>query len=213
MDERKPINMLVAALGSYGDVYPMVGIAAQLKQRGHLVTLFTHAHFENMARKHDLDCVCLDTQRDYERFANHPDLFDSRKGFAVFMRTVAFPNMRSAYTALMDFHQPDNTIIIAQMTVFAARLIQEKYSIPMATIHTMPLQIKSAYELPQVAGPTIPTWSPRWFKKFYWWVADRTVIDPLICPELNAFRREIGLPPVKRVLSRWVPLQRPLSIV
>ena len=38
------------------------------------------------------------------------------------------------------------------MTVFAARILQEKYGIPLVTIHTMPLQIKSAYELPKVAG-------------------------------------------------------------
>ena len=197
-------NMLVSALGSYGDVYPMVGIANQLKQRGHQVTLFTHAHFEKMANKYDLDCVHLDTAGDYETFANHPDLFDPRKAFSVFMQTVVMPNLRRAYTYLLEYVQPGNTILVAPMTVFAGRLIQEKFGTPMATIHTIPLQIKSAYEKPRVAGPSLPDWSPLILKRFFWWVADKVVIDPLICPELNTFRREVGLKPTSHVITKWV---------
>ncbi len=197
-------NMLVAALGSYGDVYPMVGIASTLQQRGHRVTLFTHAHFEDLARQQGLDVVCLDTAEDYHRFANHPDLFDSRKGFAVFMQNVVLPNIRTAYNALVAYIQPRRTVMIAPMTVFAARLVQEKYGTPLVTIHTIPMAIKSAYEIPKVAGRTLPDWSPIWLRAFYWWVADKVVVDPLICPSLNAFRNELGLPPVNRIITRWV---------
>jgi rhamnosyltransferase subunit B len=201
---RQPRNMLVAALGSYGDVFPMVGIAAQLKHRGHRVKLFTHAHYAYLADNHDLDCIGLDTELDYERFANHPDLFDTRKAFSVFMKTVVLPNLRKTYNALITHIQPGNTIIIAPMIVFAARLIQEKFGTPMVTVHTIPMQIKSAYEIPKVAGRSIPEWSPVWLVQFYWWVADKIVIDPLICPELNRFRKNIGLKPVKRVMTKWV---------
>ena len=34
-------------------------------------------------------------------------------------------------------------------------------------------------------------------------VADWMLFDRLLCPPLNAFRRELGLPPVKRVLQGW----------
>lgn len=198
------MNIFVAALGSYGDVYPMVGLAKNLQSRGHSITLFTHSHFSSLAQNYELDSVAIDTQEDYDRFANHPDLFDPRKAFSVFAGQIIMPNVRTIYNSVLDAIQPGKTILVAPITVFAARLIQEKYGIPLVTIHTMPMQIKSAYEVPRVAGLSLPTWSPVWLNRLYWSIADKLVIDPLICPELNRFRREIGLSPVKRILTNWV---------
>ena len=45
-----------------------------------------------------------------------------------------------------------------------------------------------------------PTGTPP-LKQPYWWVADRAMMDRLIGPELNAFRRELGLPPVTRIMT------------
>lgn len=194
----------VVALGSYGDVFPMVGIAKHLSRRGHQVTLFTHAHFGYMAQKHKLDCVYVDTQQDYDRFANHPDLFDPRKAFSVYMDTVVLPNIQRIYTQLTAQIVPGRSIIVAPLTAFATRIIQEKYGIPLVTIHTIPMQIKSAYEIPKVASAGLPDWSPVWLVRLYWWIADRFVIDPLICPRLNAIRRDVGLPTVHRLLTQWV---------
>ena len=198
------LNILVAALGSYGDVYPLTGIAARLVERGHDVTLFTHARFEHLARSHGLGFVPLDTEAEYRAFADHPDLFDPRKGFSVFMENLALPRLRDSYELLTAHVRPGRTVIVASLAVFGARLAQEKLGVPLATIHLSPLAIKSSYELPVVGGLSIPGWFPRPLKRLYWWVADSAVIDPLICPHLNALRGEIGLWPVSRVLSRWV---------
>ena len=40
------MNILVTTLGSYGDIYPMAGLAVRLKQRGHRVTFLTNPFFE-----------------------------------------------------------------------------------------------------------------------------------------------------------------------
>jgi UDP:flavonoid glycosyltransferase YjiC (YdhE family) len=44
---------------------------------------------------------------------------------------------------------------------------------------------------------------PRWLERLQFWVADNLVIDRLLCPELNAFRRELRLPPVRGVMRDW----------
>jgi rhamnosyltransferase subunit B len=198
------MNVLVATLGSYGDVFPMVAIAARLRARGQMVTLFTNAHFQKLALKHGVKFVPLGTEAEHRHFADHPDLFDPRKSFSVFMNTVALPNIRRAYEQLKAHIEPNETVIVASLAVFAARLLQEKFNIPTVTVHLTPLAIKSAYAVPKVSGPRIPDWFPRSLKQFYWWVADKVFIDPVICLELNALRKEIGLAPVDRVLTRWV---------
>jgi len=182
------MNALVAALGSYGDVFPMVAIAARLRASHYNVTLLANAHFHSLAQKQGLEFVSLGTEEEYRRFADHPDLFDSRKSFAAFMNAVVLPSIRQTYEQLRAHVGPGQTVIVTTLNVLGARLVQEKSKVPTATARLTPLAIKSAYEMPKVSGPRIPDWSPRFVKRFYWWVADKAVIDPLICPELNAFR-------------------------
>jgi rhamnosyltransferase subunit B len=198
------MNILLVTLGSYGDVFPMAGIGAKLAQRGHSVTLFTNEHYRPLARQHGLGFVPVGSEAEFRRFADHPDLFDPRKAFSAFMDTVVLPNIRPAYEQLQAHVRPGETVIAATLNALAARLVQEKSQVPMATVHLTPLAIKSAYTMPKVAGPRLPDWAPPFLRRFYWWVADKAVIDPIIAPQLNAFRQDIGLAPVERILTRWV---------
>jgi len=197
------MKILITTLGSYGDVYPKVGIAVQLQRRGHAVTLLTNPFFEGLAAKYDLRFVPIGTLAQYERFSNHPALFDPRKSISVFFDTLILPNLRSAYERLMEQVQPSNTVIVSSIVVFAARAAQEKHGIPNVTVHLTPAAFKSACEMPRNAMFSIPAWFPVSLRRLYWRVADKAVIDPLIGPELNAFRREIGLPPVSRIMTKW----------
>ena len=197
------MNILITTLGSYGDVYPKVGLAVQLKQRDHSVTLFTSPFFEDLARKYDLDFVPIGTLAQYRQFANHAALFDPRRSVSVFFETLIIPNIRSAYERLVEHIQPVNTVIVSSITVFAARMVQEKHHIPNITVHLTPMALKSAYEMPKNAMVPFPTWLPIGLKRFYWWVADKAIIDRMICPELNSFRKQLGLPPASRIMTRW----------
>jgi rhamnosyltransferase subunit B len=46
-------------------------------------------------------------------------------------------------------------------------------------------------------------WTPSWFKRIQYWFADKLVLDPILAPDLNRFRRTLGLPPVDRIMHRW----------
>lgn len=197
------MNILITTLGSYGDVYPKVGLAVKLKQRGHRVTLFTNPFFADLAWKYDIDFVSIGTLAQYEQFANHPDLFDSRQSVNVFFSKLVIPNISAAYERLVEHIQPADTVIVSSISVFAARLVQEKHRLPNITVHIMPMAIKSAYESPKNAILALPDWLPVNVRRFYWWTADKFVVDRMIGPELNAFRRQIGLPPINRILTRW----------
>ncbi len=197
------MNVLVATLGSYGDVYPKVGLALALKQRGHRVTFCTNPFFENLARKYQLDFVPIGTTEQYVRFANHPALFDPRKSVSVFFDSLILPNIDVAYKRLLERCKGNDTVIVSSITVFSARMIQEKHRIPNVTVHLAPMAFKSAYEMPQNAFFPFPDWLPLALKRFYWWVADKFVVDRMIGPSLNAFRKDIGLAPVERIMTRW----------
>ena len=41
-------------------------------------------------------------------------------------------------------------------------------------------------------------------RRLAFWIGYRFVIDPVIAPQTNAFRAELGLPPVRHILDRWI---------
>jgi rhamnosyltransferase subunit B len=41
-------------------------------------------------------------------------------------------------------------------------------------------------------------------RRMLWWLVDRAVVDPAIVPEMNRFRRELGLRRMSRIFDAWV---------
>lgn len=196
------MNMIIATQGSFGDVYPMIGLGDRLKRRGHRVALLTNPFFEELATKYGLDFIPVGTRSEYERFSADPELFDPRKSVSVFFKTLIVPGIRPSYERLRE-RLGDHPVIVSSITVFASRLVQEKFGVPVVTVHATPMALKSAREMPRNGMAPFPDWMPLCLKRFYWWVADKAVVDPLIGPELNAFRKELGLAPVERIMMRW----------
>ena len=54
------MHFVITALGSYGDVHPMVGLGVALTRRGHRVSLVANAYFENVVRDAGLDHLLLE---------------------------------------------------------------------------------------------------------------------------------------------------------
>jgi len=198
------MRILVATLGSYGDVYPFAALASVLKERGHEVVLMTNDFFRPLAERQGLALAPIGSSLEYRSFADHPDLFHPRKGPVVYFDTLILPSLRIAYERLREGIRAGETVIVASTAMFSARLVQEKLGVPTVTVHLAPAAFKSAHESPQFGRLPLPVWMPPSFKRWVWWVADRAVLDPMLCPALDSLRREIGLPPVRRVMTQWL---------
>lgn len=198
------MNVLLVAIGSYGDVLPLVGIARELRSRGHDITFFTNEHFGNLVQEAGLDFVSLGTVADYEALANHPDLWHPHKGWRLLMKRLASPPLQSAYFTLCDHLKPGATILVSSTLAFAARLVQETHHVPHATVHFSPGVFHSAHQPPKMPNLVLPDWLPIWFKQGVWTCINHALIDPLVKPYLNRFRRDLGLPPVSRIFHTWI---------
>ncbi|MBT8339537.1 MAG: glycosyltransferase [Desulfatitalea sp.] len=56
-------------IGSYGDVYPLVGLGRALKNRRHQVTFLANAYFERIACDAGLTFGAIGTVKEYEQFS------------------------------------------------------------------------------------------------------------------------------------------------
>ena len=199
------VNILIVAVGSYGDVLPLVGMGRELHSRGHAVTFFTNGHFANLVHQAGLNFIPMGSAEEYEEIANHPDLWHPHKGWRVIMkRMMSGTFLEEAYQLLCSHLVPGKTMLISTTLGFVARLVQETHQIPLVTVHLSPGVFHSAYQAPRMSGLPLPNWLPVRFKQGVWTLLDHLLIDPLLKPRLNRFRRELRLPAVSRIFHHWL---------
>jgi rhamnosyltransferase subunit B len=200
------MRILLAPFGSHGDVHPFIGLGLALKARGHDVHIITSGAFRDLVERHGFEFAPVGTAEEFEDFARDPDLWHPRRSVrAILGRPEKMaPMLREGYRHIAERYRPGETVLVGGILAFWARIAHDKPGIPFATVHIQPSVIPSVIDPPEFASLRMRSWWPHWFRSFLFWVGDRWVVDPMLAPPVNDFRRELGLPPVQFLLGRWV---------
>jgi rhamnosyltransferase subunit B len=199
----KPLQAIVIGLGSAGDVHPNVGLALALRKRGHDVLLVAGEIFRPLAERVGLDFVGLLSKEDYDAAIHDPDIWHPLRSFSVVARRLILPTTRVVYSAIEKNLKPGRTVVAAPGFAFGARIAQGKLSVPLATVHLQPIMLRSAIQPSCFGFPDMIGHLPRPLRRAYFRLADAVFIDRLLAEETNAFRAQLGLPPVQRLFDRW----------
>jgi UDP:flavonoid glycosyltransferase YjiC (YdhE family) len=205
-DMRNSLNVVVVALGSAGDVHPMVGLGLALRRRGHGVLFVGPMVFKLLAERVGLEFAGLGSEEDYYETLRDPDLWHPLRSFPLVAKKLILPAMRPVYELIAARRErdPGRTVVTAPGTAVGARIAQEKLGVPLVTIHLQPSLLRSDIDPPCYSLPDILGMLPRGLRGYYWRAVDGLLIDPLLAPEVNAFRRELGLPPARRFFDIWM---------
>jgi len=112
--------------------------------------------------------------------------------------------LRRTYAVIEKVYEPHETILVGHALSLFTRVFEEANQAPAVTLHLAPSIFRSDFKQPLLpTGGDISNW-PRWAKRLLWWGVDKFGVDPLIAPTLNAWRAELGLPPVSRVFDSWI---------
>jgi rhamnosyltransferase subunit B len=192
--------------GTAGDVYPLTGIGVELKKRGHAVTVITHSHFHDLIPRFGLNYVDLDDSAGYCETMNHPDHWDPKRGLKIDARFLLGDSMRKHYAAIEKLYVPGETVAVTSHGGYGVRIAQDKLGIPVVSAHITPCLIRSVARpfTQPVADWTLRLMLFRFERDLYFRFVDRFLADPLLGPEINKFRDELGLPPVRRIIHRWI---------
>ena len=194
------MNLIIVAIGSYGDVLPLVGLALALKSRGHQITFFSNEHFGPLSKRFGLEFVSLGSTAEYEELTSNPDLWDKKQRVGkLICSTLVSESLRKAYSTLLPYVLKEPSILVCSSLGFAGRLLQETHHVPTATVHLSPSLFQSSYAPPKMPGVFMPNWFPIFAKRMVWKILNSILIDPMICPPLNKYRQELGLAPVDRI--------------
>ena len=197
------MRFVVSALGSAGDVHPFIAISQALLARGHQVQLIASPHFEARILRAGIGFTPLGTVSDFERMVQQPELWHPRTG-ARFLIDELLKRLLDAYAVTAAISQPRDTVLVGSSLSWGLRLVQEHSGLPAATVHLSPICLTSATGPSVLPGIGDLSWLPVWALRALQSAAERLLIDRSIGPRLNHVRAGLGLPPVQRVLSRWM---------
>ncbi|UEP50902.1 glycosyltransferase [Burkholderia ambifaria] len=195
-------KMIVTAIGSAGDVHPLLGVARALAMRGHDVVFCTHPPFEATVRRCGFAFVPVGTAAEYEAAMANPALWDPRTSFRTLWQVIA-PVLRPHYDALCALTDRD-TVLVGTLWAFSARFMQERHGTPYVSVQVSPSTLLSAHVPPTHPRLTIPARWPLPVKAALMTLIERQVLDRVCGPALDAVRRDLGLAPARRVLGRWL---------
>ena len=111
--------------------------------------------------------------------------------------------MPQTFHAIRDLKLAKPSVVVAQVGNFGARIACEKFEIPLAIVNIEPTKFRSVYDSPVFPPFIMNRWMPKPLKSLQYWIADRFFIDPVIASEANYFRKQVELPPVRRLLHSW----------
>ena len=197
------MKAIVIGLGSAGDVHPNVGLALALRQRGHRVLLVAASVFRSLAQRAGLEFAGLGTDDEYYEAIRDPDMWHPFRSFSVVARRLILPSVPLVYETVARHNEPGQTVVAAPGTAFGARIAHEKLGVPLATVPLQPIMLRSTLEPGCFGFPDIIGHLPRPLRRAYLRAVDQFLIDRLLAPDTNAFRAELGLPPVRRLFDRW----------
>lgn len=199
----RPLEVLLPTIGSAGDVHPVVALGIALQRRGHRAIILTNPLFQELIEGQGVGFLPVGTIENARATIADPDLWHPRKGFEVIARRAILPAMAAVYR-LIEQHADATTIVAASGIAFGARIAQERLGVPTATVHLQPSIIRSLVDQGMAGNVRISSSQPMWFKRAFFRFADWLLIDRTLKRPVNEFRATLGLPPVDRLMHRWI---------
>lgn len=198
----EPLDVVLCPVGTLGDMNPQLAIGAELRRRGHRITVMANERFADACQFAADEFVSVYDAQALDDLAAKDKSFTYNKGYELHTRTHTLGPMPPLCRALLE-RKTSRTVVVASNVGIGARVAQEVAGFPMLTAVTDPHFLRGKGVLRMPPPMIVGTWVLRSFMNFQWRVADRFFIDPLCCDEINAFRGQYGLKPIRRVMNRW----------
>ena len=153
-----PKHVLIATLGSFGDLHPYLAIALGLKARGHFVTLASSSIYREKVESEGLRFVAIPPHMtDME---HNPEV--RRRAMATFdgtryvVQEIFLPPIEEAYRILLDEARTAD-VLFGSLFALGLSLAAVKLNKPYLTSALQPAAVLSAYDPPLIpAMPFLP---------------------------------------------------------
>jgi UDP:flavonoid glycosyltransferase YjiC (YdhE family) len=187
-------RILLAAIGSLGDLHPTLALALELKRRGHQVTLASTAWYRSKVEALGLQFTPLRPNWNPTDQALIAQCENLKTGTEVLVRKLVLPHLRDIYEDLF-LAATNADLMIATELVFAAPLVAEKLHLPWVSEILSPTSFLSAHD-----PSLLVNIAEAYHFRRAGWLVNRAILDmgKLMTyhwwQPIRQLRQEIGLP-------------------
>jgi rhamnosyltransferase subunit B len=200
-------RVVVATLGSLGDLHPFLAVARGLVEQGHSVLFLSSEPHRAAVEAEGLRFESVLSAKEHHRAAQHTDLWHPIRGFGVLWRHLAVRSIDAVVDTLTrEVSSGSEPVrVLASPLVLGARLAVDTLPIRLITAHTAPSGLRSlAHPLYLGAWP-VPSWWPQSWRRLAWRALDAWKLQPMALPAINRWRAQQGLAPVHEpIFDRWL---------
>jgi rhamnosyltransferase subunit B len=167
----EPKRIVMATIGSLGDLHPTLALALELKRRGHQLTVASTGYYRNKVEALGIGFMPLRPNwdpTDQELIAQCEDL---KRGPEVLFRKLILPHLRETYDDLLRAATGADLMIAGEL-VYAAPLVAEKLGLRWVSEILSPTSFFSAHD------PSLLVNIPSVYKlRRAGWVVNRAILQ------------------------------------
>ena len=197
-------RLVFCAFGSLGDIYPVLAMAREMKQRGHSAVIATTSVYRQLIESEGVAFHPVRPNVDVSDPAILRRAMDRRNGARYIFGELILPSIRESYedtAAAME----GADIIVTHPVTLAALLLARKCGIPWASVALSPVSLFSIYDPPVFTGvpfaEKLATFGPRFQRVFL--KAMAFLLEPIWKP-FRALEKDLGLTRMPNPLI-WPP--------
>lgn len=188
-------RVVLCCWGSYGDLFPSLGLAVELKARGHVPVVATCPFYRELVESEGFEFRPVRPDVDPLDRTIIERVMDPVKGSQVVVAELIVPGVRDAYADITEAARGAD-ILLSHPVTFAAPLVATKLGLPWLSTVLSPASFFSVHDFPVVPPHT---GLARLAKRSH--LAARLMLSLAKSATaswtrpVDAFRAEVGLPP------------------
>lgn len=144
-------RIVLTTWGSYGDLFPFVGLALELKRRGHDACVATCEFYRGIVTGLGLGFHPVPPDIDPTNRQMFEWLLHARRGPDRLLRELLSPAIEESYAAT-EAAAAGADLLVTHPVTFAAPLVARKRGIPFVSATLAPLSLMSRYDFPILPG-------------------------------------------------------------
>ncbi len=153
-------RILIATIGSLGDLHPALALALELRRRGHRAEIATSEFYREKITALGLPFHPLPPDISLGDGELIRQIMDGRRASAYLLRDLMFPAVTAMYPALATAAAGADLLVSSEI-VYAAPVLAEKTGLPWVSFTLAPLSLFSVHDPSLLPGPPGTHWLQR----------------------------------------------------
>ncbi|WP_339735643.1 glycosyltransferase [uncultured Gimesia sp.] len=96
------MRLMMIAVGSIGDVFPLLGIAREMHMRGHAVQVIANPFYAKHVAQVGAELLPIGTVEEHQQMMSHPEITHPRKGWALWLKLGSLNYLKQTYQLIEE---------------------------------------------------------------------------------------------------------------